>query len=102
MPANAHPQPLNAARAFPEIGQSHFNAIALIQTFKISTEQVFSKSDPGGCFRQSQKQQSYLLVRPGRRAPNRGNVVEDPLWDRIADGGNPGCQGQVATRPRRS
>ena len=35
---------------------------------------------------------------PGRRVPNRGNVVEDPLWDRIADGGNPGCQGQVATQ----
>ena len=34
------------------------------------------------------------------RAPNCGNVVEDPLWDRIADGGNPGCQGQVATHGR--
>jgi hypothetical protein len=44
------------------------------------------------------------VARSGRRAPNRGNVVEDPLWDRIADGGNPGCQGEVATqlsRPRR-
>ena len=39
---------------------------------------------------------------PGRRVPNRGNVVEDPLWDRIADGGNPGCQGQVDTLLGRS
>ena len=37
----------------------------------------------------------------GRRTPNRGDVVEDPLWDWIADGGNPGCHGQVATQPRR-
>src|ERR1700719_1844914 len=43
-----------------------------------------------------------LLARSGRRAPNRGNVVEDPLWDRIADGGSPGCQGQVATRSGRT
>jgi hypothetical protein len=43
-----------------------------------------------------------LLARSGRRALNRGNVVEDPLWDRIADCGNPGCQGQVATHRRPS
>ena len=42
------------------------------------------------------------VARSGRRAPNRGNVVEDPLWNRIADGGNPGCQGQVATQLSRS
>jgi hypothetical protein len=40
---------------------------------------------------------SPQLARSGRRAPNRGNVIEDPLWDRIADGGKPGCQGQGAT-----
>jgi hypothetical protein len=39
------------------------------------------------------------MARFGGRVPNRGNVVEDPLWDRIADGGNPGCQGQGATHP---
>jgi hypothetical protein len=27
-------------------------------------------------------------------ALNRGNVVEGPLTDRIADGGNPGCKGR--------
>src|SRR5271163_2773513 len=40
-------------------------------------------------------------ARSGRRALNHGNVVEDPPWDRIADRGNPGCQGQVATPSRR-
>ena len=33
-------------------------------------------------------------ARSGRRAPNRGNVVEDPLRDRIADGGTPGAKGR--------
>jgi hypothetical protein len=42
------------------------------------------------------------MERPSRRPPNRGNVVEDPLGDRIADGGHPECQGQVATRLSRS
>jgi hypothetical protein len=32
-----------------------------------------------------------------RRQSRSGNVVEDPLGDRIADGGNPGRQGQVST-----
>ena len=41
-----------------------------------------------------------VMARSGRRAPNRGNVVEDPLWDRIADSRNPGCQGQLATHSR--
>ena len=38
-----------------------------------------------------------FIARSGRRAPNRGDVVEDQLWDRIADDGNPVCQGQGAT-----
>ena len=25
--------------------------------------------------------------------PNRGDAVDDPLWDRIADGANPGAKG---------
>jgi hypothetical protein len=33
-------------------------------------------------------------------ALNRGNVLEGPLKDRIADGGNPGCQRQVSTHGR--
>jgi hypothetical protein len=37
------------------------------------------------------------LARLVRHALNRGNVLEGPLKDRIADGGNPGCQGQVST-----
>jgi hypothetical protein len=37
----------------------------------------------------------YRLV---RHALNRGNVLEGPLTGRIADAGNPGCLGQVATR----
>ena len=32
-----------------------------------------------------------------RHALNHGNVFEGPLTDRIADAGNRGCQGQVAT-----
>ena len=43
-----------------------------------------------------------LLARLVRHALNRGNVLEGPLTDRIADAGNPGCQGQVATQLRRS
>lgn len=39
---------------------------------------------------------------PSRRAQNRGNVTEDPLGERIADGGNPGYQGQRSTHSRRS
>jgi hypothetical protein len=35
-----------------------------------------------------------LVARSGRRAPNCGNVVGDPLWDRIADGGTPGAKGR--------
>jgi hypothetical protein len=38
-----------------------------------------------------------LLARPVRHALNRGNVLEDPFRDRIADGRNPGRQGQVST-----
>src|SRR5580692_1947630 len=41
-----------------------------------------------------------LLARLVRQALNRGNVLEGPLRDRIADGGNPGCQGQVSTPSR--
>ena len=47
------------------------------------------RPDPGCAFR--------LLARLVRHGLNRGNVLEGPLRDRIADGGNPGCQGQVAT-----
>ena len=42
------------------------------------------------------------LARLVRHALNRGNVLEGPLRDRIADGGNPGCQGQVSTHLGRS
>ena len=45
---------------------------------------------------------SPLLARLVRHPLNRGNVLEGPLRDRIADGGNPGCQGQVATHCGRS
>ena len=38
-----------------------------------------------------------VMARLVRHALNRGNVLEGPLRDRIADGGNPGCQGQVST-----
>jgi hypothetical protein len=38
-----------------------------------------------------------LMARLVRHALNRGNVLEGPLRDRIADGGNPGCPG--AGRP---
>jgi hypothetical protein len=37
-----------------------------------------------------------------RHALNHGNVFEGPLTDRIADAGNRGCQGQVATHNGRS
>ena len=37
------------------------------------------------------------LARLVRHALNRGNVLEGPLRNRIADGGNSGCQGQVST-----
>ena len=32
------------------------------------------------------------MARLVRHALNRGNVLEGPLRDRIANGGNPGCQ----------
>ncbi len=43
-----------------------------------------------------------VLAHLVRHALNHGNVFEGPLTDRIADAGNRGCQGQVATpsRPR--
>ncbi len=41
-----------------------------------------------------------LLAHLVRHALNRGNVLEGPLRERTADAGNPGCQGQVATRER--
>jgi hypothetical protein len=51
----------------------------------------------------SKRPKSRLLARLVRHALNRGNVLEGPLTDRIADAGNPaGCQGQIATRLRRS
>jgi hypothetical protein len=52
------------------------------------------RPDPGRAFR--------LLARLVRHGLNRGNVLEGPLRDRIADGGNPGCQGQVSTQLRRT
>jgi hypothetical protein len=45
---------------------------------------------------------NQLLARLVRHVLNRGNVLEGPLTDRIADAGNPGCQGQVATLLSRS
>jgi hypothetical protein len=42
------------------------------------------------------------VARLVRHALNRGNVLEGPLTDRIADAGNPGCQGQVDTQLCRS
>ena len=48
----------------------------------------------------SQLNASYrglLLARLVRHALNRGNVLEGPLRDRTAVGGNPGYQGQVST-----
>ena len=42
------------------------------------------------------------MARLVRHALNRGNVLEGSLRDRIADGGNPGCQGQVSTHLGRS
>ena len=41
------------------------------------------------------------VARLVRHALNRGNVLEGPLRDRIADGGHPGCQEQIATQARR-
>jgi hypothetical protein len=38
------------------------------------------------------------MARLVRHALNRANVREGPLTDRIADAGNPVCQGQVATQ----
>jgi hypothetical protein len=45
---------------------------------------------------------SPQLARLVRHALNRGNVLEGPLRDRTAEGGNPACQGQVSTQLRRS
>jgi hypothetical protein len=42
-------------------------------------------------------EQGPFLARLVRHALKRSNVLEGPLRDRIADGGYPGCQGQVAT-----
>jgi hypothetical protein len=39
------------------------------------------------------------VARLVRHALNRGNLLEGPLTDWIADAGNPGCQGQLATPP---
>ena len=50
------------------------------------------------------RQAFYKTLHPiylTNQALNSGNVLEGPLRDRIADGGKPGCQGQVATHLRR-
>ena len=41
-----------------------------------------------------QLRERLVLARLVRQALNRGNVLEGPLRDRIADGGNPGAKGR--------
>jgi hypothetical protein len=66
--------------------------IRLVEPFGSCRETCWQRGCP------SYERTSAFVQVFGRRAPNRGNVVEDPLWDRIADDGNPGCQGQGATQ----
>src|SRR4029077_11514886 len=62
----------------------------------------FSPSNNYDQYRSFLQHASPQLARLVRHALNRGNVLEGPLRDRTADGGNPACQGQVSTQVSRS